>query len=355
MEGAVSHTRLHGYEVGSAVAALDESFDEAVSRSGSLELVGASVAGRRFTVAYAGAAMQRALGAALSHLVAPAAQPSELEILVWDSASTGTPAPPLPEASADDPYGAVYVREAEGVSLVYQPGPGLLLAYDRAEGRAWCWARDARALPYWDGASPFRRIFQAWLGERGVHLVHAGAIGFASGGVLVVGRGGSGKSSTCLASIGTPLRYAGDDYVAVSVDGRPRVHGLYCSGKLEPAHARRFDNLAAAVDAASGADHQEKLVLDVGGCYPDALVREFPVEAVVLPFVGERTRFTGARPAAVLAAVGVSTVLQAQPHDGRSLNAIAQLLRAVPCLRLELGPDVSEAPAAVARLLGGGA
>ena len=65
----------------------------------------------------------------------------------------------------------------------------------------------------------------------------AAAVGQAAGGVLLVGAGGSGKSTCALSCLTSDLLYAGDDYVAVELRPEPRVLSLFCSGKLEPDHA----------------------------------------------------------------------------------------------------------------------
>ena len=59
------------------------------------------------------------------------------------------------------------------------------------------------------------------------------------------GKSGSGKSSTTLSTLGSDLLYAGDDYVAVSLDPEtgPYVHSLYGCGKLETGHVARFPRL----------------------------------------------------------------------------------------------------------------
>src|SRR5207237_110630 len=60
---------------------------------------------------------------------------------------------------------------------------------------------------------------------------HAAAVGNDGRGVLVVGPGRSGKSTTALACLAAGFDYAGDDYVVVSSEP-PHVHSAYCAGKL---------------------------------------------------------------------------------------------------------------------------
>ena len=92
------------------------------------------------------------------------------------------------------------------------------------------------ACPEWNCSTPLRHILHLALATRGVQFVHAGAVGRPDGGVIIVGRSGSGKSTSTLSTLGSDLLYAGDDYVGVSLNpdgGGPYVHSLYGCGKLE--------------------------------------------------------------------------------------------------------------------------
>ena len=102
--------------------------------------------------------------------------------------------------------------------------------------------------------------------------MHAGAIGTDGGAVLVVGRGGRGKSTTTLAGLGAGLKYVGDDYVAVETKDRPLVHSIYNAGKLEPHHLERFPVLRehATIDppGLDGDFEQPKAVVYVHAQFP---------------------------------------------------------------------------------------
>ena len=127
----------------------------------------------------------------------------------------------------------------------------------------------------WDWAAPLRAILHWWLGSHGVLQVHGGAVGTAEGGALVVGRGGSGKSTTALSSLAAGLRYAGDDFVAITTRPEPWVHSLYCSGKLDPGHLERFARLPGEVaNPVRGED--EKAIVYVGRAFPGSPIAASP-------------------------------------------------------------------------------
>ena len=182
-------------------------------------------------------------------------------------------------------------------------------------------------------------------------LVHGAAVGYPSGGVLLVGAGGSGKSTCALSSLGSDLLYAGDDYIAVELGPKPRVVSLYCSGKVHPEDLHRLPHLAPALAASAQAD--EKAVFYVEQAFPGRSIAGFPLRAIVVPRVTERraARALPGTQAAALAALAPSTIFQLHPPARDALAWMAGLVRAVPTFVLELGSDVETIPAALLRIL----
>ena len=89
-----------------------------------------------------------------------------------------------------------------------------------------------------------RNILHWWAASTSGQLIHAGALGRPDGGVLLLGAGGAGKSTTTLASLGSALRIAGDDFNLVDTAEPVTVHSLYSGAKLADAARSRFPELA---------------------------------------------------------------------------------------------------------------
>ena len=311
------------------------------------------VAGHVLLLRFAGPALAERMIPALAHLAADGDDEPHLSVDIWDSASTGTPEPALPAVDSDrDPFGAVYFFGAPPVRAAYQPGPRIVSAFDAERARAWYWVANAVELPYWDAAAPIRQLLHWWLEARGLRLVHGGAVGRPAGGVLLVGRGGSGKSTSALSSLRSELRYAGDDYVAVALEPEPRVHSLYNSGKVEPHHVERLPHLRGAL-ANPDRLATEKAIVYVEGNYPGRAIDGFPLRAVLVPRITEREqpRVIEASRAAALKALAPSTIFQLHPQGGQALAAMARLVDKVPAYTLELGADVDALPVEIGRLL----
>jgi hypothetical protein len=300
------------------------------------------IAGRCVRFEFGTEVMADCLTRAFSHLPScPDVEPA-LTVVAWDSAGTGSPPPPLPPDP--DPGGPMWRRvlvDEPPLHAVAKPGPGTLSVVDRTAARAWYWCADVADVPIWEQGTPFLHVLHHWLSSSGMQLVHAGAAGVTGGGVLFVGKSGSGKSTSTLACLEAGMQYAGDDYVVVASEPVPTVHALYSSGKLDPGQMARFPELASWVVNPEVDD--EKHVFFVADHAPDRVATSFPLRSVLLPRVtGEPiTGLRPASPAAALAALAPSTIFQMPGAAADELAAIAALLRAVPARVLDAGTDLA--------------
>lgn len=335
-------------------------FDVASARAGTEErtlLVG-DVAVR---LRVAGGPLLAALWPALAHLAAQV-DSIDVDLRAWDSASAGIAAPtPFRGSELGEVHGLV-----DGVRYVQHRPPGhagtcCLSAYDSAAAAGVWWTASPDGVPWWERAAPLRTLFHLALSGPRRLLVHAAAIGRGAFGALLVGAGGSGKSTTALAALLSGLDYVGDDYVLLDVAVEPPVaHALYGLAKLVPgteALLPGFDRTAIvgsplASGFAPDAAKDAKAVVDVERLAPSGLRRRVPVTAVVAcrRGGGRRSRLRPATATEALLALAPSTVFQL-PGNGIALGALADLVRGVPCYVLELGPDPAEAVDLLARTL----
>jgi hypothetical protein len=318
------------------VDSLQEDFERAAAAAGGAVDLRLAVAGKPVCLRFAGARAAAALSPAFAHLEARDNEPPALTLHVWDSGTRGA------ETTG---AGASYYSEQDGVRALHQPASGVFSVLDAEADTGWFWMPDANGLPYWDYTAPFRHLLSWWLDARGLRQVHGGAVGTEDGGVLLVGPGGSGKSTTALSTLlDERLRYAGDDYVAVGSGPVPAVHSLYCSGKVHPEDLHRLPHLEPAL--ADGARPDEKAVFYVEHAFPGRSIAGFPLRAIVVPRVTERraARAVPGTCAEALAALAPSTIFQLHPPARDALAWMAGLVRAVPTFVLELGSDVETIP-----------
>jgi hypothetical protein len=333
------------------------SFDAAAKKSGGVSLDRYEIAGSRVHLRFASPELRSRLTPAFQHLAVPereTAAPAALTVNLWDSASTGADPPPRPFTPSDYADGALFHFHEPPIRAAYQPGLESLSIWNSDEAVAWHWVSDAFDQPYWDQASPIRQILFWWLSARGCIQLHGAAVGVPEGGVLLVGKGGSGKSTVALSSLGSGLLYAGDDYVAVTLDPLPRVESLYSSGKLEPEHVDRlFPELLPLLSNRDRLD-QEKAVIYVQRHFPGSVTTGFPLRAVLVPRIRAtqaESRIVETSRADAFAALAPSTIFQLHTAGPDSLGMMSRLVKQVPCYGLEVGVDPAQISATIRSFL----
>jgi hypothetical protein len=309
------------------------------------------IGGYRIRLSFSGRALL-SLTRALEHLATDNDSTPELTICLWDSDSTGRRMISRPWEEDDFlARGVIQGYNTERIYTAFQHGSGAVSVLDTERNLAVFWAPDAR-LPYWEYGSPLRSILHWWLLSRGLQLVHAAAVGNSSGGVLIGGKGGSGKSTTALACLESNLSYVGDDYTLLGLDFGPVVHSLYNSAKLNSDHVQRFPSLLAKI-ANPDRLAEEKALLFVNEHDPAKVAARLPVRAILLPRVTglPETRLRRVSVAMALASLAPSTIFQLPRAGGEAFKFLAAFARPLPCFSLEAGTDLSTIPPLIERLL----
>ncbi|HXO55172.1 MAG TPA: hypothetical protein VN866_01355, partial [Mycobacterium sp.] len=190
------------------------------------------------------------------------------------------------------------------------------------------------SLPIHDRGAPLRSLVHRWLSELGVRVVHAGAVATAAGAALLVGGGGTGKSTTSLACRESGLDFLGDDYVAIELEPM-QVHSLYCSAKISWKHPAP---VASGLTAVNRDRSDEKALFFL----PDRAIAIAPIRAIIAPrvVVGSASRLNPISAGQALAAFAPSSVLQLPGDPGPTLADLRTLCNQVPAFELLLGSDI---------------
>jgi hypothetical protein len=226
------------------------------------------------------------------------------------------------------------------VSIVTRPP--ILTVVDRARRLAWYWASEPRSLPIWERAAPFYRMLPQIARDEAMTLAHAAALADGRRSLALIGKGGSGKSTSALAGLASGLELLGDDYVLLAE--RANVFGaapLYASAKADD---ESLEMLARAGVRLSerGREAGGKSVL-----VPPSTARPRgdgwrPLAAIVLPRIAERDGPPiPISPARALRALAPSSLFQLPFAGKRELDRFARAVRHVPAFELPVGPDLS--------------
>ncbi|MBM3181570.1 MAG: serine kinase [Chloroflexi bacterium] len=303
---------------------------------------------------FAGHALVPFITPALEHLaISPDKTRADLTICLWDSASTATSMPPRPwELDDQIVRGEVRAFSNARIHTMLSGDVGAVSMLDETENLGVYWIRDACHVPTYERSAPLRAIIHWWMRQHGRFLVHAGAIGYQECGVLLVGKGGSGKSTSTLASLVHGWRYVGDDYCLLAPNGAPYVYSLYNSAKLNASHLENFPRLLSGISNPEELAN-EKALLYLHQHQPTSLISGLPVQVILLPRVTGRpeTVVAPATPTAALQALGPSSLFQLPGIGQSEFLALADLVRKVPCYHLELGTELERIPQTMMKVL----
>jgi len=298
----------------------------------------------------ASSVMAQRMARAWDHLRRPAAGDPVLTISVFDSAESGVTMPP-PAWGRDDYLTRNRVRgyETGRFRALYNIGLETLHLIDLETRRAIYWIKNGADTPWWEQTFPFRQILHWWTGLGPWQLVHAGAVGYPDGGILIAGRSGAGKSTTTLSCLRGALAYAGDDYALAGLGGdTPWFYSLFGTAKVESANLHRVEHLRGWISNEKFLADQ-KAMMYVNEHAPERILPAAPIRAIVLPRVigSGPTDLHPATAKDVAEAIAPTVLMHMTGFERETMTRIAALGRRVPSFWLRLG----ENPAGTAPVL----
>jgi hypothetical protein len=320
-----------------------ESFD-ATCLSGAPEERRLTIANREVLIRYRSPAVAERYRAALVRLEAPldgsGREGPALQILCWDTESTGVGLPPMPWQGENLLHRDRVRGHTTGeIRATYQQSEGFLQLYDGRRALGIVHATSASAVPPWTDRAPFRTFIGWWATDRSMAMMHASCVATDRGAALIAGRSGAGKSTTAMSCVGAGFDFLCDDACIVELDAAdgPVVHAVYGRAKLDPESVARL-GFEPAPDGGA-------LIVD-----PPRAVREARARVVLMPeIVGGRATCVEPIPRTdVLRTLVHGSILEGGGLGGRALQEMTRVVKELPCYRLLLGTEVSGVSDAVA-------
>lgn len=304
------------------------------------------IAGFKIRLRFAGETLIPYVTPAIAHLETEPIFDPALTVCIWDSNSTNTAAPPRPMQNHHiSKRGELQGLINDRIYTSFQWGAYTLSILDRDRNLAIYWVDSTEQIPYWETGACLRTIFHIWMSQRQIQLVHAGAVGLPSGGVLLVGKGGSGKSTTALSCLNSELFYASDDYSLITSDPTPTVFSIYSTGKKNADDVERLPFLNKGISNRDRLD-SEKAVYFLNNYFPEKIISSFPLRALFIPRITGKpdTTLTPTSTATGLSALVPSTMMQLSGAGKEACQIMMNVVNQLQCYYLELGTDIQQIP-----------
>ncbi|MGK2964544.1 MAG: hypothetical protein ACSLFM_02945 [Tepidiformaceae bacterium] len=334
--------------------ALLERFEDACVSTGERHVRRIDVAGRTIEIQFSSAVLERTMFRGLAHIESTATDAPALTIAAWDTETSGVALPVSPaELETYMEGGLPSSVPVDGVlASLGRPNPGVSML-ELATGRAVYVIPDANRVPHPDLSGPFVTILNWWSTRQGLLWLHAAAIGDGGDGVLIIGRGGSGKSTTSLACVSAGMEYAGDDYCIVEPETLTAL-SVSNGGKLALHAIGRLPNLRPHIINPQSIE-RHKGVIYLWEVFPDGVRRSLKLRGIVFPVrkgvaVGAIRPMT---PGESLRELAPSSLLQLSAGEAPSLRRMADLVKRLPSYALELPEDITRVPDLVRRAIAG--
>ena len=309
-----------------------------------------TTAGRRLRFQIVGNALTQSVARAFSHIRSNPQDVPDLQVTIWDEFET--------DVRIDGLFTPGRRRADDVEILLQKSSDGRYLGEKRDQSLSWldlqtdfivgCTASVHRR--YLDErARPFHKLISAWLHELGVQFVHAGLISIDGTGILYVGNGGAGKSTSSVACLEAGMGYLGDDFVGVERTPQGYVgHSLFSSCLLNVHHLKRFPQLRHHAVAANY-QFEDKSIVYLDEVFPGSLERSEAINAIVLPRIVDNatTTFGPAGKAEALFAIAPTSVMFLPQPSQTAFDRLADMVGDVPTYWLNLGRDIQSIPAAV--------
>lgn len=314
---------------------------------------------------FEGKNLAKSLTRALLHLqTEPTAEP-DLTICIWDSKSTLKNLPTFldqfnqfvnshPNLGLRATRGDIPILTNQKIMTALMGNSALTMANFQPKICVH-WISDAAEIPYFDIGAPLRVPFTFMFGNKSRQLLHGGAIGNENGGVFLGGVGGSGKSTAALNCLNSSLKYASDDYVLVDLEPNPTAYSLYNTAKLKTLNdLERFPDFRAHLSNEERVkNNQEKPMIFVNEHFPQKLITEIPLKAIVFPKFKScaKIQFQTMPKQRAFREIATSTIRQTPNDDQTAIGMIGKFIKELPCYELIFGENQGDLPKYIAEII----
>ncbi len=187
--------------------------------------------------------------------------------------------------------------------------------------------------------------FARWARANDKLLFHAAAVGTGGKGVLVAGRGGSGKSTFAISCLAEGLDFVSDDYTLLTASGPLQAMPLYTVVALREDMYQQFPQLGKPLMEPDGSFVGGKPQFQLSS---HRLSPSLDIQAIVMPkIMGDAEPSIAAiSPGKVMTQLIHSTITQIESRrDTALILQMAQRLSVLPIYEMRMSTDLKKNPA----------
>lgn len=190
-------------------------------------------------------------------------------------------------------------------------------------------------------AKPLFRFLTGLFHARGMTIIHSALVGVDGHGILVTGRGGSGKSTISIAALQAGMDFASDDLVAIGdgPDG-PVGHSLFGSALLTDWSSQLLPDGPDGVRRPPPAS-LNKSFLAASTHFAERMARRMKIVAIARPRFSDRpdSRLEPASKAEIYRALAPTSVLTSPWREADRIDGLFRLVANLPTFVLHSGTD----------------
>lgn len=237
----------------------------------------------------------------------------------------------------------IHWDQVSGLALNSDESRGIWQLFNLDTKKGLYWVTNEQTLPSWETGSPLR-IFLHWLAlQEGYQLIHAAGLEWKSRGILLTGRGGSGKSTTTAAAVIAGWNVIGDDFVLLDSKQNPMANCIYDTIKLTQQSLDKITAMTGkAVNIPSVPDDKSRVhLLDN---YKEQLIKEISINMLFVLQISN-TSLTCILPvsrASMMNALAPTTMFMLKMGMKESFSRMTALVNQVPCYVVKMSSNPHE-------------
>ena len=220
---------------------------------------------------------------------------------------------------------------------------GIWQLFNLKTGSGLYWVTNEQTLPTWEAGSPLR-IFLHWLAwQEGYQLIHAAGLEWKGCGILLTGRGGSGKSTTTAAAVNAGWNTIGDDFVLLTDEKKPTASCIYDTIKLTQQSLDQITVMASNavyIPSAPG----DKARVHLSDKYRQQLAREISINMLFVLHISNtpETHILPLSKASMMNALAPTTIFMLKMGMKESFSRMTALVNQVPCYVIKMSSNSRE-------------